>query len=249
LTEGAAAASSPLALGADAVSHAFAVAMLLSAASGYVDAVVYLRVQQVFTANQSGNLILLGIGLGNGELSSAVASAASLVVYVLAAALGVAVFDDRRPGAGGRGRFTGVLGLELASLAGLALLLWLVLPDRDDTTRLEAWPTVIVAVASAAMGLQAVAIRSVGRVAVLTTGATGNVTNIGVAVARLLPEPLRHEAATWVGITTGVLAAYVAGAAAGAGGLRLVHAPEAAVLLPMVAVLAALVSGRRPRPA
>ncbi|MEZ5269353.1 MAG: DUF1275 family protein [Microthrixaceae bacterium] len=37
-------------------------AVLLAAVSGFVDAFVYLRVYPVFTANQSGNLVLAGIG-------------------------------------------------------------------------------------------------------------------------------------------------------------------------------------------
>jgi uncharacterized membrane protein YoaK (UPF0700 family) len=222
-------------------------AALLSAASGAVDAIVYQRVLPVFTANQSGNLILAGIALGSTQYAAAAASALSLVVYVLAAAGGVVLFEARPERAGLR-RFDGVLALELVGLAGLAVLLWALDPRLTASARMGPASALVVAVASAAMGLQSVALRQVHRVGVLTTGATGNVTSIGVAVARLWPARVRRAAATTIGVVGVVIASYVAGAAVGAAGLRLGGSPAAWTLVPMACTALALLLGRRGAP-
>ncbi len=74
-------------------------AVVLAAVSGFVDAFVYLRVYPVFTANQSGNLILAGIAAGERRWGDLGVSALAIAFYVAGAALVVVVFDrERRAG-------------------------------------------------------------------------------------------------------------------------------------------------------
>jgi uncharacterized membrane protein YoaK (UPF0700 family) len=96
------------------------VLLVLTATTGLIDAVSYLGLGHVFTANMTGNIVLLGFGLaGTGGLP-VVAPLVSLAAFVLGAGLGgriVAQLAEHR-----RRHLGVVLTLEAALLAGAALL-------------------------------------------------------------------------------------------------------------------------------
>src|ERR1700687_3239708 len=58
-----------------------ALLLTLTAATGSVDAVSYLGLGRVFTANMTGNLVLLGIAIGQGQLPEALRSVVALVGF------------------------------------------------------------------------------------------------------------------------------------------------------------------------
>lgn len=220
---------------ASALRHPGVLALGLLLVAGYVDAFVFLRVAEVFTANQSGNLIVAGIALGSDPGTGALLPVVSVLAYVAGAALSIALFDRED---GGHRRTVGVLGTLMVVLVALVLLL-----EAADMGRHRGGPRwavyLTVALAALAMGSQATAIRRVGTVPVLTTAGSGAATNLGIALARLRSVALRAQASRTAAMLALVTLAYVGGAALGA--LLSTHTDVGPVLLlPPVLLLAAM---------
>jgi uncharacterized membrane protein YoaK (UPF0700 family) len=75
-----------------------ALLLTLTAAAGSTDAVSFLALGRVFTANMTGNLVLLGIAV-QGQLAGLRLWATSLACLVIGAAAGAAIFIAWRPSA------------------------------------------------------------------------------------------------------------------------------------------------------
>src|SRR5262249_55125597 len=58
-----------------------ALVVLLAVAAGFSDALGYVALGRVFTANMTGNTILLGLAIGQGHLQAALRSVAALVGF------------------------------------------------------------------------------------------------------------------------------------------------------------------------
>ena len=215
------------------------VAVLLATVSGFVDAFVYLRIFPVFTANQSGNLVLAGIAVGQGHWAEASASAVSLALYMAGAGIGVAAFD--RALTGGRPRLLGALGAEIAVLA--ALVMTALVLGRGDTASSDVDIPVllIVGVTALAMGLQGMALRKVRSVGVLTTGGTGNVTTIGERLGRLGTRERESSDELALDVVGWVVALYVGGAVLGSLAASLRGTGPFPLLLAVAGVVAVIV--------
>lgn len=181
--------------------------------SGFVDAFIYLRIYPVFTANQSGNLILAGIAIGQGHWAEASASAVSLCAYVIGAGVGVAAFD--RALTGGRPRLVRALGAEIGVLIVLVAVAWMLGRGNDVASEVDTPVLLIIAVTALAMGLQGMALRKVRNVGVLTTGGTGNVTTIGERLGRLGTGERENSDELAIDVIGWVVALYVGGAVLG----------------------------------
>ena len=95
--------------------------LLLTGVGGYVDAVSYLALGRVFTANMTGNTVLLGLALVQGDAAGAGRSALALGGFLAGGALGARlVASGPRPAVWPRG-VTVALIAEGALLAALAL--------------------------------------------------------------------------------------------------------------------------------
>src|SRR5262249_40024342 len=70
----------------------------LTLVAGWVDAVAYVSLGHVFTANMTGNLVLLGINAGEDQLVAAIRSAVALACFALGALLGGLITRRTRPG-------------------------------------------------------------------------------------------------------------------------------------------------------
>ena len=86
---------------ARSIRHPLARALLaLTFSTGLVDAVSYLGLGRVFTANMTGNIVLLGFGIAGGEGLPVVAPLVSLGAFLAGSAIGgvLAVMTaDRHP--------------------------------------------------------------------------------------------------------------------------------------------------------
>ena len=98
------------------------VLVLTWAASG-VDAISYLGLGHVFTANMTGNTVLLGLAIGQGQGLAALRSIIALVGFALGAALSAVMLEispshgvahQRDHGRGGGRVILGVFTLDLA---------------------------------------------------------------------------------------------------------------------------------------
>lgn len=217
-------------------------ALVLAGVAGYVDAYVYLRVSEVFVANQSGNLILGGISAAGGEVGEVLLPFVAVLAYVLGAAGAAAAFDRPEQPARRERRLPDTLvavGVVLAA-CGLALQLAGEGTEAGPRTPLV---TAVVAAAALAMGALATAVRRAGDVSVLATASTGAITALGVELGRgrgALDDAARARSVRLVG----VVACYVGGAVAGAAlSVHTTRGPELLVV-PCVALASLLVAQR-----
>jgi uncharacterized membrane protein YoaK (UPF0700 family) len=178
----------------------------LALAGGVLDATSYIALGKVFTANMTGNTVLLAVALARGSGADAARSAVALGGFSAGAAFGVMVIG---PSVGSwPARAGGALLLELLALAGL-LVLWL-------AVGVAAIRYALIALAGSGMGLQSAAVRASDIRGVNTTYMTSTLLNaIAGVVERLRRRPARREGpslpgAAWVTYGLGALAAAIA---------------------------------------
>src|SRR5688500_17901443 len=70
--------------------------LALSFAAGYVDALSYLGLNRVLTANMTGNTVLLAIGLAQLDANAAVRSSVALAGFLGGAAVGASIVERDR---------------------------------------------------------------------------------------------------------------------------------------------------------
>ena len=138
-----------------------AVLLAMTVATGIVDAVSYLGLGHVFTANMTGNVVLMGFGLGGASGISLSRSAIALFCFMLGAAVGGRM--GRRPDAR-RWRISGLLAEATLLFVAAAISLKAGGPNDTSAATLNG----VVASTAIAMGLRNAVVRKLG-VADLTT--------------------------------------------------------------------------------
>lgn len=208
--------------------------LLLTTATGLVDAVSILGLGRVFVANMTGNIVFLGFAIAGAPGFSLLASLAALLGFLVGAFVGGSLV--RRFGAH-RGRLLGIATAVEVGLVLVAVVLAAVLVLGDVAA------SVLAALLAVAMGIQNSAARRLAVPDLTTTVLTMTLTGIAADVRR-------SGAAT---VVRRVLAVLTMFAGAGAGALLVAHlglawalAP-ALLLLGVVAVVATLAS-RTPQP-
>jgi uncharacterized membrane protein YoaK (UPF0700 family) len=157
--------------------------LALSFAAGYVDALSYLGLGRVFTANMTGNTVLLAIGLARLDTDAAVRSSVALAGFLTGAAVGGAVVErDRVESIWPRG-VTLALAIEAIILCVFAAG-WLRVGDAPTALPMAG----LIALSALAMGVQSAAIRRLEVSGIATTYITGTLTHL---VTRFM-HPLRQ---------------------------------------------------------
>lgn len=224
-------------------SGALGVAVALSAVAGFVDAHMFLHVARVFVANMSGNMIQLGMFTGLGQWPSAARSATALAAFL--AGVVVAMLVHHRRVRSGRRVHPAALLLAESTLV-LALLAVVLGFELTDATDLHAATYLAIVLGATAMGMQTVALRRVGAVAVATTYGTGSIVRIGEKVAlgaRRADRAGEHRRRVTIVVLGAILVGYVGGAAFAAA----LGSSAYDLLIPIVVlVLIAGVTIRRP---
>jgi uncharacterized membrane protein YoaK (UPF0700 family) len=149
----------------------------LTLVAGCTDAISYLGLGRVFTANMTGNTVLLGVAVAQRDAGAAGRSASALGGFVVGATL-VGLVSPRT---GGLRSVTTALVGEATLLAGL--LGWWLVAGSEPT---GAWRDGLIAVAGTAMGVQSAAVAGLGVPGVTTTYITGTWTGITAGVATWL---------------------------------------------------------------
>ena len=216
-----------------------ALLLTLSCAAGCIDAISYLQLGNVFTANMTGHAVLLGIAVVGGKTLTTLYALLAIVGFVGGAAWGgwfttYSLRDGRwsRP-------VNRVLTHESVVLAALALT-W-------GTLALQPATLVPCAIAASAfaMGLQSAAMRSLNISGIATTYITGTLTSLACMTVERIRKMKNADlpgdppdtvllGAVWI--------TYVLGAVLGA--IAATHAPRLGFLIPaalvtLVTVLAA----------
>jgi uncharacterized membrane protein YoaK (UPF0700 family) len=214
---------------------------LLTFASGCVDAVTLTVIGGAFTSVITGNLILIGRGIGTTTLEPALHAVMAVAGYVAGVAIGSrlaqlaarAEAGEPGPGAGWPLRATVVLGVECVVLIAVNAA-WIGYRANPPAAAAD----VLLIVAGVCLGMQGAAARTIAGTP-STTYMTGALTDLVEALAT--GQARQADPAAAVGLPTLVL-----GAACGA--VLIVHAREAALLPALAAIaLVVLIKGRHHR--
>jgi uncharacterized membrane protein YoaK (UPF0700 family) len=152
---------------------AVAAALCLTFGAGFVDAFGYLKLSHVYTANLSGNTVLIGIRSAGGQPSTALLHAFTIAMFLIGLLVsGVLIELALRHRV--RRVLGATMGLETILLTGLAVFSG-TLADLGSAT--AGWHLyALLALAAIAMGAQNTSLRMAGILSVYTTHVTGAVT-------------------------------------------------------------------------
>jgi uncharacterized membrane protein YoaK (UPF0700 family) len=213
--------------------------VLLTAAAAAVDAISYLGLGRVFTANMTGNTVLLALAAVQGELKSTARLAVALFAFAAGAGVGAFVARWGREPRTWPLSLTMVVVIEIVLLGGSAAA-WAAAGSTPGPAPLFG----LIALTALTMGMQSAAVRTVSGAGVTTTFITGTWTDLISGLTG--PAGLRRNRSR----RAAAIGAYIAGAALG--GALLIHEPPwispllPAALLVVVAASASLLVHNRP---
>ncbi|MCY8581342.1 DUF1275 domain-containing protein [Bacillus haynesii] len=139
--------------------------LLLCLTAGIVDVIGYLSIGHVFTANMTGNIVLLGLSIGNSLHATAMYSLIALFGFIIGVIISAAIVGKQEKTFWPSG-VTIALAVEAAVLLLFACL-----------TFFESSPHLLILLLSMAMGLQTTAARKLGIAGISTTVLTGTLAN------------------------------------------------------------------------
>ena len=198
----------------------------LTFAAGVVDAVSYLGLGQIFTANMTGNVVFLGLAIGGGRLPTALHSVGALIGFSLGALIAGRLLGRTRTAETWPRRVTWVLFGDLGCLAGFGAV-WVAVGGAPGSGVLY----VLIALSSLGMGMQNAAGRHLAVPGLTTTVITTALSGFMVDLPALGISGSTQRRTGWA------IVAILSGAVVGA--FLMVHAPVLAPLVTLV-VLAAV---------
>jgi uncharacterized membrane protein YoaK (UPF0700 family) len=205
------------------------VLLALAFTAGCVDALSYLGLSRVFTANMTGNAVLLGLAIGQTQELQVAHSSAAIVGFVLGVIVAARLVGPPRERVVWSPRITLALRVECAVLVVFALAWWLSLPSFAGHALMG-----LIVLSGVAMGIQSAVARRLAVPGVTTTYITGTITALVAELTAV--SGARGERRRM----TAVIVALVAGAVTG--GVVQAHAHPAAGLVPAVVVATVLVA-------
>ncbi|MFI5961438.1 YoaK family protein [Streptomyces asoensis] len=147
------------------------VLLALTVVSGLIDAVSYLGLGHVFTANMTGNVVVLGFAAAGAPGFSVPHTATSLGCFLAGAAVGGRV--ARRLGTGSRRTWTRAILAAEAALVGVSAAVAFAAPDHAPVTVYS-----VIALTAFAMGLRNATVRKLGVADLTTTVLTMTLTGL-----------------------------------------------------------------------
>ncbi|MDP9845818.1 YoaK family protein [Streptosporangium lutulentum] len=219
--------------------RSYVVLVFMTLAAGAMDAVAFLGLGGIFTANMTGNLILLALVGEEGWEIRALRASLACVVFCVGLLTGFGMpkrgrVKERWPAAVTRLLWVDLL-LQTAFLVG-----WVLCEGAPGPSLM----LVLIALGSFAMGIQAAAARRVDIAGITTTFVTGTLTALAESLASRNSSHIAHRA--------GIVLALVCGALCASLLLHVARLWAAAVpLVFMLTALAIVMTGlhaRKPRP-
>jgi uncharacterized membrane protein YoaK (UPF0700 family) len=163
---------------------------LLSFVAGYVDSYTYLALFGLFAAQVTGSFVIAGAELIRHDVGVA-GKLIAIVAFVAAAAITTALIGLARNA--GRAPLPWMLALEAALLA---IFVAIILFDPTISGANDWHGIVAGLLAAMAMGAQSVLVRLLMKGIPQTSVMTGNMTNLGIAVAELIAARRRFSHST-----------------------------------------------------
>lgn len=145
--------------------------LLFTFAAGCVDAITYLR-GHVFTANMTGNSVLLGIAIGEGRGPAAASSVVALIAFIIGVLLGAFLAGE----GGDKVRTFTAVRREVFVEAGI-LALFAASCLAPPAARIGG-VILIIATSGIAMGMQSAAVKRLSLPGIATTYITGTITSL-----------------------------------------------------------------------
>ena len=168
---------------AASVRHPLTVLLLtLTFSTGLVDAVSYLGLGHVFSANMTGNVVLLGFGIAGRYDLPVVAPIVSLMAFLAGAVLGGAL--SRRTAHRHRAHLGTALAAEVALLAAAALLTTIAAIRPDAASG-----DLVIGLLALAMGIRNATVRRIGVPDLTTTVLTLTLTGLAAELRHLRANP------------------------------------------------------------
>jgi uncharacterized membrane protein YoaK (UPF0700 family) len=224
-----------------------ALLLALTWAAGYVDAIGYLALGGVFTANMTGNTVLLGLHVSQEQGAAVVRSLVALGGFGAGLLIGALIVERGRASGPWPAAVNQALAVEILSLGAFAASWHLIGTDRS-AARIE----ILIALLAVAMGIQSAAVRRLGVPGIATTYMTGTLTSAvtGLVASRRAAEaPAASATPPFVRWSRGVRLQFVSllvyGIGATIGGLAQSHGRALAAVWPLVVVLVVAVTASR----
>jgi uncharacterized membrane protein YoaK (UPF0700 family) len=227
--------------------------LALTWAAGNIDAIGYLGLGRVFTANMTGNTVLLGLHLGQEQGGAALRAFVALLSFGVGLVMGALIVERIRGAGPWPPAVTWALALEAAMLAAFAVGMYLTASLREV---IEA--QALIAVSAIAMGIQSAAVRRLNVPGIATTYVTGTLTT---AVTSLIAgsrgakpalvgaservEGVPAAGHWWRGVRLQLFALLLYGFGATVGGLVYERWPALVAVLPFVAVAVVVAAAAR----
>ncbi len=190
--------------GVASVRHPLTRALLvLTFTTGLIDAVSYLALGRVFTANMTGNIVLLGFGIAGSSGLPVIAPIVSLAAFLVGAAAGgvlVKRLDERHPALVAR-----ALGIEVSLLAAAAVVAATASVQPGDAAAY-----VLITLMALAMGVRNAVVRRIAVPDLTTTVLTMTLT--GLAADSRLAGGSGKGSSRKVGAVLAMLAGALSGA-------------------------------------
>lgn len=155
-----------------AASWRYMLLLLLCLAAGMVDVIGFLGLGHVFTANMTGNIVLLGMAIGQSQELAVLRAGIALIGFIGGNILGAALLGEARSSKQDAWPRKVTLLLCAEWLLLLSFTLWYGL---GDTSPIQLYG--LITLLSCAMGLQTSVGRSLGIAGISTTVLTNNLTH------------------------------------------------------------------------
>jgi uncharacterized membrane protein YoaK (UPF0700 family) len=203
----------------------------LTLLTGATDATTFLKLGNVFTSVMTGNMVLMGLSIGRGDVAAFGHAAVAVVSYIVGTVVGSRIVgqprtDDRIwPAA-----LTAALLVEFALFAVVAGGWWGTHSGPTGTVQ-----TLLLIMSTLALGIQSSAILRLNVSGLSTTYLTGTLTT--VVNALVVKRSVRGN-----GRSVCVLCALVVGAALGS--LLATKVPAAAPVVPLIILASVVVTAR-----
>ena len=166
--------------------------MLLACVAGSTDIISYYRLGHVFTANMTGNVILLGISIGQGELSTSLYRVASFAGFFAGVFIGSLIVENKNKKKKWPYFVMVAMLAESAIIATLAII-WLA---HDGQPLKNSILYIAILLSAISMGIQSAAIWHLDIPGVVTTFITGNITSIGMSAVKGLRRGFKKDILT-----------------------------------------------------
>lgn len=148
--------------------------VLLACVAGSVDVISYYKLGHVFTANMTGNTVMLGLSIGQGKLASSIHSLAALGGFFTGSLIGAYIIENTKTG----WTHYVTLGIAIETIIILSVvIIWF--HEGDVLSNFVLYISIILL--AVAMGIQSATIRHLKIPGIVTTFLTGTITSIGMS--------------------------------------------------------------------